>query len=469
VTALLEMASTPANQAPLAGNTLSTTGDYIPASYPGSQLKDGVITATSSTGWLGKVSSGAAATLTLGAATTVERIELTGNNANLPSSFVVEVKNPDNVTWRQVASGTNTDFAPNDNTTYRAIKSFAATSTTGVRVRFTGAVDTATGVVWLSEMQVWSTNASSTQRFDAWGNVASSTGSSIPTYGFAGREPDATGLVAMRARYYSPQLGRFISRDPAGLQSGISPYQYADGNPISNNDPTGLLANSVSNTVTNYAGQVGSWVSTHATNTAEAAVNSVLAGMPKTNAELATYGAGLNAAQNQGTAALGDFLRAPGNLPGSPIKDTVGLAVSLGAVTPAASALRSFADVVSGQAGIATPYGVATQSSTAAALAARAEVQNGASMYRIGTTGKSQAAEAQFWSLEHPLSPGYASRYGLPAGNVTNANFIEAAKIQPGTSFITRSAPGIGQNVGGGIEVVVPTGGVQMQWFTGMP
>ena len=87
------------------------------------------------------------------------------------------------------------------------------------------------------------------------GNAAGSTGSSIPTYGFAGREPDASGLVYMRARYQHPAYGRFISRDPMGLTSGISPYQYADGNPISFNDPTGLIARSVSNTVTNYAGQ----------------------------------------------------------------------------------------------------------------------------------------------------------------------------------------------------------------------
>ena len=45
--------------------------------------------------------------------------------------------------------------------------------------------------------------------------------------------------------------------------------------------------------------------------------------------------------------------------------------------------------------------------------------------------GRSEAAEAQFWSLEHPLSPGFAQRYGIPPGNVTNANFIEAATLKP--------------------------------------
>lgn len=87
---------------------------------------------------------------------------------------------------------------------------------------------------------------------------------------------------------------------------------------------------------------------------------------------------------------------------------------------------------------IAIPYGQAIQSASAAALAARAEVREGATLYRIGTMGKSQAAEAQLWALESPLSPGYASRYGTPAENVANANFIETATLTPGTPFVTR-------------------------------
>ena len=43
------------------------------------------------------------------------------------------------------------------------------------------------------------------------------------------------------ARYYSPQLGRFISEDPIGLGGGTHVYAYTDGNPISNTDPSGLI------------------------------------------------------------------------------------------------------------------------------------------------------------------------------------------------------------------------------------
>ncbi len=78
-----------------------------------------------------------------------------------------------------------------------------------------------------------------TQRFDVWGNVLASTGA-IPQYGYTGREPDETGLVYYRARYYDPAIGRFTQRDPIGLKGGINPYAYVNGNPVNLVDPTGL-------------------------------------------------------------------------------------------------------------------------------------------------------------------------------------------------------------------------------------
>ncbi len=57
---------------------------------------------------------------------------------------------------------------------------------------------------------------------------------------YTGRENDQTGLYYYRARYYDPQLKRFISEDPIGLGGGVNQYSYVDGNPISLVDPTGL-------------------------------------------------------------------------------------------------------------------------------------------------------------------------------------------------------------------------------------
>lgn len=79
---------------------------------------------------------------------------------------------------------------------------------------------------------------------DAWG--VSLGGQSTPgaQYGYTGREPDEAGLVYMRARYYSPQFGRFVSRDPAGLQGGINAYAYCGNNPTNCTDPSGMLPQS---------------------------------------------------------------------------------------------------------------------------------------------------------------------------------------------------------------------------------
>ncbi|GMA12007.1 hypothetical protein GCM10025882_24320 [Acinetobacter gyllenbergii] len=41
-------------------------------------------------------------------------------------------------------------------------------------------------------------------------------------------------------RYYNPALGRYVEPDPIGLEGGLNPYIYANGNPINSVDPNGL-------------------------------------------------------------------------------------------------------------------------------------------------------------------------------------------------------------------------------------
>jgi RHS repeat-associated protein len=79
------------------------------------------------------------------------------------------------------------------------------------------------------------------QRYDAWGGVTDAS-QSISTYSYTGREYDGTGLLYYRARYYYPELRRFIQRDPIGLADGINPYAYVGNNPTNLTDPTGLVA-----------------------------------------------------------------------------------------------------------------------------------------------------------------------------------------------------------------------------------
>ena len=97
-------------------------------------------------------------------------------------------------------------------------------------------------------------------------------------------------------------------------------------------------------------------------------------------------------------------------------------------------------------------------------MAARDELTQGAWIYRGGKLSRSAGPEGQFWSLENPLSPGYAQKYGIPIEN-TNFDFVEVAVLKSDSRFITREAPGIGSNEGGGIEVVVNAGEPKLQYF----
>jgi RHS repeat-associated protein len=76
------------------------------------------------------------------------------------------------------------------------------------------------------------------ESYDSFGNGA---GSVRTRYGYTGRERDPdTGLLYYRARWYDPQVGRFISEDPIGLAGGINSYGYVGNGSISRKDPSGL-------------------------------------------------------------------------------------------------------------------------------------------------------------------------------------------------------------------------------------
>ncbi|MFJ8187876.1 RHS repeat-associated core domain-containing protein [Streptomyces sp. NPDC096105] len=56
---------------------------------------------------------------------------------------------------------------------------------------------------------------------------------------YTGAYLDPTGLYKMGHRYYDPSLGRFTQPDPSGQETNA--YLYADGDFVSNADPSGLL------------------------------------------------------------------------------------------------------------------------------------------------------------------------------------------------------------------------------------
>jgi RHS repeat-associated protein len=60
---------------------------------------------------------------------------------------------------------------------------------------------------------------------------------------FAGQYHDPeTGWHYNWHRYYSPELGRYVTRDPIGLEGGLNIYGYVGGNPEGFVDPEGLAA-----------------------------------------------------------------------------------------------------------------------------------------------------------------------------------------------------------------------------------
>ncbi len=80
-----------------------------------------------------------------------------------------------------------------------------------------------------------------TTQYNPFGSTQSTIGSSSNQLSFTGREKDVdTSLYYYRARYYDPELGRFISEDPLRFQAGINFYAYVGNNPINANDPSGL-------------------------------------------------------------------------------------------------------------------------------------------------------------------------------------------------------------------------------------
>jgi RHS repeat-associated protein len=83
---------------------------------------------------------------------------------------------------------------------------------------------------------VWQAN------YKAWGEARIATEKVKNPLRFQGQYFDhETGLHYNRYRYYDPEIGRFISKDPIGLMGGLNLHAYAP-NPVGWVDPLGLVA-----------------------------------------------------------------------------------------------------------------------------------------------------------------------------------------------------------------------------------
>ena len=90
-------------------------------------------------------------------------------------------------------------------------------------------------------------NKTDTYEYDAFGNSFTKTGTTPNNYLYRGEQYDQDlALYYLRARYYDPATGRFLSRDPedgnAYDPASLHKYLYANGDPVNGIDPTGRAA-----------------------------------------------------------------------------------------------------------------------------------------------------------------------------------------------------------------------------------
>ena len=82
-------------------------------------------------------------------------------------------------------------------------------------------------------------NVQASYSYDPFGNTIIS-GTTTNPFQYAGREQDGNGLYYYRARYYSPELHRFINEDPIGLAGGgVNLYSYVRNSPLNFIDSEG--------------------------------------------------------------------------------------------------------------------------------------------------------------------------------------------------------------------------------------
>jgi RHS repeat-associated protein len=81
------------------------------------------------------------------------------------------------------------------------------------------------------------------QSYRPYGELLTSQGTANSPYGFTGEWRDASGLIHLRARYYAPSQGRFLTRDTWGglpyRPLSYNRWLYGYASPIVYTDPTG--------------------------------------------------------------------------------------------------------------------------------------------------------------------------------------------------------------------------------------
>jgi RHS repeat-associated protein len=78
--------------------------------------------------------------------------------------------------------------------------------------------------------------------YDPWGRSTTKVSTVLPDFNYTGLYRHGPSNLDMAVhRFYDPDLGRWISRDPIGEEGGLNLYTYVENNPLNVIDPLGLL------------------------------------------------------------------------------------------------------------------------------------------------------------------------------------------------------------------------------------
>jgi len=315
-------------------------------------------------------------------------------------------------------------------------------------------------------------------RYDEWGNILNQSETVQNEFKYAGQSYDTeNGLYYLRARYYDPRAGRFVSKDSVEGEItnplSLNLYTYVQNNPINYVDPSGHVSIGLRDTVSQWGGSI-SW--NDKTRTATATVNGKTQTFNINNYTVSNGRIMIDSSQFAKTFGVSQFgVEARRTINQTTTYLSSDKAKTAYVQTAVAVGTSHLGQIIQGgraaytgikaarAATIATPYeSVVAQGTTQAALRVRQEVANGGKVFRAGEFDRSGASEGQFWAPESPFNPGYAGRYGVDFSKV---DFVIGGSVKEGAPFVTRAAPGLGANQGGAIEVVTNPYSVMLDFF----
>ena len=150
------------------------------------------------------------------------------------------------------------------------------------------------------------------ENYQPYGSQINATAQGYTQRAFAGHRQDKTDLIYMGARYYNPQIGRFLSIDPKEADPsdlhGLNRYAYANNNPYRYVDPDGRAPA----TMAEYQRSAAA-IQIYQHCSSSSCVSSALAGMVQVRDDMRAAGvdsydrSAINATIGQAASFLGDM------------------------------------------------------------------------------------------------------------------------------------------------------------------